>query len=163
MDDNTSKEESQEIVKIRDELKSMQENDEKQEQLAQERYRREVRKERKRLKEEREAKGIHCNPGVKEVRDAVESINKKERRFLLQRQLDQLDKEEGNIKKRIDDKYGVLFSKDKEKPDLTKLADDFFCLPSDSNLPREVTDKLTHQEISDLREVFDMFDVKGKG
>ncbi|KAK3097158.1 hypothetical protein FSP39_006925, partial [Pinctada imbricata] len=155
--------ETESLRLMKKELQTMQDEENRKEEIAKERYQRSVKAERKRIEAEELAKGIHCNPGVKEVREAIKDINEGERKFAMQRKLDELDKETEAIQDKIDAKYGVFFSKDKEKPNLNDLAEGFFTLPGNSNLPSDVTSTLTHSEISDLREVFDLFDVKGKG
>jgi hypothetical protein len=66
------------------------------------------------------------------------------------------------IQKEIDEKYGL---KDKKQGhDLLALTEQFYHgnLKGDG-LPDNIRRELTRSEIKDLKMVFDMFDVKGRG
>lgn len=157
-----SKTESESVKKMKDELQKMQQEDQRQKEIATAKYKRDFKRERSKIEKEVIAKGYMFNPDIRDIKGAIADIMKEERVFMLQRQIDALDKDEQQIQKAIDKKYGMLFSKDRRQ-DLTALADKFFSLPGNTGLPEHITRSLTSEEIADLKIVFDMFDVKGRG
>lgn len=155
-------EESESLKKMRAELERMRTEDKNREEIAAAKYKEDFRQERNKLEEERIAQGYMFNPDIRDIKSAIADIMKEERVCMLQRQIDALDKEEKQVQEDIDRKYGQLFSTDR-KHDLTALANNFFSLPGNAGLPEHITRALTSEEIADLKIVFDMFDVKGRG
>ena len=75
----------------------------------------------------------------------------------------QLRKETKALQRAIDEKYGL---KDKKQGhDILALAESFYQgkVKDVDGLPEQVRRELTRSEIQDLKMVFDMFDVKGRG
>jgi hypothetical protein len=157
-----SKKESESVKKMKDELQKMQQEDERQKEIATAKYKRDFKRERNEIEKEEIAKGYMFNPDIRDIKGAIADIMKEERVCMLQRQIDALDREEQKVQEAINKKYGQLFSKDRRQ-DLTALADKFFSLPGNAGLPEHITRSLTSEEIADLKIVFDMFDVKGRG
>lgn len=155
-------EESESLKKMRAELERMRVEDKNREEIAAAKYKEDFRHERNKLEEERIAQGYMFNPDIRDIKSAIADIMKEERVCMLQRQIDALDKEEKQVQEEIDRKYGQLFSTDR-KHDLTALANNFFSLPGNAGLPEHITRALTSEEIADLKIVFDLFDVKGRG
>ena len=160
--DQIQAEESESLKKMRAELEKMRREDDRQEEIAAAKYKEDFRKERNKIEEEVKAQGYMFNPDIRDIKGAIADIMKEERVCMLQRQLDSLDREEKEMQREIDEKYGLLFSPD-SRQDLTALADKFFSLPGNAGLPEHITRSLTSEEIADLKIVFDMFDVKGRG
>ena len=160
--DQIQAEESESLKKMRAELEKMRREDDRQEEIAAAKYKEDFRKERNKIEEEVKAQGYMFNPDIRDIKGAIADIMKEERVCMLQRQLDALDREEKEMQREIDEKYGLLFSPD-SRQDLTALADKFFSLPGNAGLPEHITRSLTSEEIADLKIVFDMFDVKGRG
>lgn len=155
-------EESESLKKMRAELERMRVEDKNREEIAAAKYKEDFRHERNKLEEGRIAQGYMFNPDIRDIKSAIADIMKEERVCMLQRQIDALDKEEKQVQEEIDRKYGQLFSTDR-KHDLTALANNFFSLPGNAGLPEHITRALTSEEIADLKIVFDLFDVKGRG
>lgn len=155
-------EESESLKKMRAELERMRVEDKNREEIAAAKYKEDFRHERNKLEEGRIAQGYMFNPDIRDIKSAIADIMKEERVCMLQRQIDALDKEEKQVQEEIDRKYGQLFSIDR-KHDLTALANNFFSLPGNAGLPEHITRALTSEEIADLKIVFDLFDVKGRG
>ncbi|XP_062575239.1 uncharacterized protein LOC134237160 [Saccostrea cucullata] len=156
------KTESESLRKMKEEMEKMRLEDHRKEEIAAAIYKRDFKRERAKIEEETIARGYMFNPDIRDIKGAIAEIMNEERTFMLQRQIDALDKEEKQMQAEIDKKYGLLFSKE-GRQNLTDLADKFFSLPGNAGLPEHITRSLTSEEIADLKVVFDMFDVKGKG
>ena len=74
-----------------------------------------------------------------------------------------LRRETKALQQQIDEKYGL--KQKKQGHDLLALADDFYHgkVKDKDGLPEQVRRELTRAEIEDLRMVFEMFDIKGRG
>nr|KAG5691608.1 hypothetical protein BaRGS_023736 [Batillaria attramentaria] len=107
--------------------------------------------------------GITITPDVEFSRTAVRTMMQAEERMSLEKDKQKLKKETERIMAQIDSKYGM--SQREQGPDLITLADQYYHgnAPDRDGLTEEVRRELTQDEIRDLKMVFDMFDVKGRG
>ena len=72
--------------------------------------------------------------------------------------------ETARLKNEISLKYGLHIKK--KSQNLVKMAEDFISPAKASNdygLPERIVKELTHQEMKDLKQIFDLFDVAGTG
>ena len=72
--------------------------------------------------------------------------------------------ETSRLKNEISLKYGLHIKK--KSQNLVKMAEDFISPAKASNdygLPDRIIKELTHQEMKDLKQIFDLFDVAGTG
>ena len=72
--------------------------------------------------------------------------------------------ETARLKNEISLKYGLHIKK--KSHNLVKMAEDFISPAKASNdygLPERIVKELTHQEMKDLKQIFDLFDVAGTG
>lgn len=108
------------------------------------------------------AEGVTLTPCVEESRAAIRQIVREEEMMALSKEQTVLRKETDRLQAEMDVKYGL---KDKKRrPDLAALTHQFYHgNASDDGLPDSVRRELTRAEIKDLKMVFDMFDMKGRG
>ncbi|KAK7108756.1 uncharacterized protein [Littorina saxatilis] len=145
------------------ELERMRKADENERLRYKARRRKEVKKAVAAMYERKTQDGVTMTPDVEESRTAIRKIMVEEERMALEKDQKKLRQETKAIQDAIDDKYGL---KDKKQGhDLLALAEDFYHNKNreKDGLPAEVRRALTNEEIEDLKMVFDMFDLKGRG
>lgn len=148
--------------KLAVELEKLQMEEDAKEEIAKSRYRRQVRKTKRAMDKAQAAKGIELYPDTNKTKAAIQKVQTDEEKFALSKNRVKLDAETNKLKHEIDDKFGILLRE--KRPDITSLAENLFSKTrGDPEIPSHVTRVLTRQEIEDLRLVFGMFDVKGKG
>ncbi|KAL8592798.1 hypothetical protein ACOMHN_045952 [Nucella lapillus] len=159
-------------LRMERELSRLKQLEERDKLLQKERRRKEVRKAVGEVRKERERKGVTLTPDVEASRAAIRDIMKEEERMALATDQKKLRDESKALQQQIDDKYGLKDNhhgpKGKKKPgsqNMVVLAQSFYHgkAKDKDGIPLHVRRELTSQEIEDLRMVFDMFDVKGKG
>lgn len=102
------------------------------------------------------------NFDIWDIKSVIVDIMKEECVCMLQRQIDVLDKEEKQVQEEIDWKYGQFFFIDR-KYDFIVFVNNFFFLFGNVGFLEYIMCVLMLEEIVDLKIVFDLFDVKGRG
>ena len=144
------------------ELERLAEKDRKREEYKDRKYRRDVRKLVRAKEKKRIDKGVELYPDIADTKAAIRGVQREEEYFALSKDRKKLDEETNKLKTEIDDKFGNLLAE--KRPDITALAENKFSKTKVStDLPEHIVATMTTQETQDLRLVFDMFDVKGKG
>lgn len=165
-DNNVQKETPPPPVKERSklalELERLQEQDDLQEERAKRKFKRDVRRTKRAMDKAQREKGVELYPDINKTKAAIKKVQTDEEKFALSKEKAKLDAETDKLKHEIDDKFGILLRE--KRPDITSLAENVFSRTrGDSEFPSHITRVLTRSEIEDLRLLFGMFDVKGKG
>ncbi|OWF45892.1 uncharacterized protein LOC110456492 [Mizuhopecten yessoensis] len=148
--------------KLAQELDRLQEQDDIREERAKRKFRRDVRRTKRAMDKALIEKGVELYPDIDKTKAAIKKVQTDEEKFALTKDRAKLDAETDKLKHEIDDKFGILLRE--KRPDITSLAENVFSRTrGDSEFPSHITRVLTRSEIEDLRLVFGMFDVKGKG
>ncbi|KAL3881170.1 hypothetical protein ACJMK2_027627 [Sinanodonta woodiana] len=151
-----------EVIKLELERYKVQ-DDEKDEMERMQRLR-EISKVREKLGQLKREKGIQIRPDAEKGKKALIQIMEKEEREATDEEKNNIRKEKAKLQECIDEKYGSKITR--ETPHLIELAEEFISPKKISNefdLPDKIITQLTTQEIRDLKTVFDMFDIRGKG
>lgn len=149
---------------MKSELEKMRRRDEEMERRAKEHRRMEVEKLKAQYHKERLEKGIQLYPGVAESKNLIADKIYQEVKHAMQEERMKLAAETSRLKNEISLKYGLHIKK--KSQNLVKMAEDFISPAKASNdygLPDRIVRELTHQEMKDLKQIFDLFDVAGTG
>ncbi|KAK3608419.1 hypothetical protein CHS0354_035422 [Potamilus streckersoni] len=151
-----------EVIKL--ELERYKRQDDEKEEMERVKKLREISKVREKLGQLQGAKGIQIRPDADKGKKALQQIMREEEREATDEEKKRLRKEKAKLQELIDEKYGSKLKR--ETPHLIELAEEFIAPKKVSNefdLPDRIITQLTTQEIQDLKIVFDMFDIRGKG
>ncbi|XP_076466801.1 uncharacterized protein LOC143298026 [Babylonia areolata] len=150
-------------LRIERELSRLKEVEEQERRLQKSRRKMEEEKAVEAVHREREKKGVTLTPDVEACRAAVRHMMREEERLALAPEQKKLCDETKALHQQIRNKYAVKGTG--LKHDLVALTESFYHgkVKDKDGIPEHVHRHLTRQEIEDLRMVFDMFDVKGKG
>lgn len=144
------------------ELEKMKHADELREEWRTYEYKKLYRKHKEELDRQKLAKGIQLNPGVNESKQVIKTITDNEEFFALKKQRRKFREESALIRRKLEEKMGLLVRR--ENPDLKNLVETFIYKPEDNaSIPEHILKVLSWSEIEDLKQAFDLFDVKGKG
>ncbi|XP_033739905.1 uncharacterized protein LOC117327160 [Pecten maximus] len=144
------------------ELDRLQAEDDIREERAKRKFKRDVRRTKRAMDKAQREKGVELYPDINKTKAAIKKVQTDEEKFALTKERAKLDEETDKLKHEIDDRFGILLRE--KRPDITSLAENVFSRTrGDSEFPSHITRVLTRSEIEDLRLVFGMFDVKGKG
>lgn len=149
---------------MKSELEKMKRRDEETERRAKEYKKMEVEKLKAQYQKERLEKGIQLYPGVAESKDLIANNVYQEVKHAMQEERMKLAAETSRLKNEISLKYGLHIKR--KSQNLVKMAEDFISPARASNdygLPDRIVKELTQQEMKDLKQIFDLFDVAGTG
>lgn len=125
-------------------------------------YKKLLRKHKDELERQRLGKGIELNEGVNEAKNSIKAKTDEEEFFALKKQRRKFREESAIIRRQLEEKMGLLIRR--ENPDLKKMVETFIYTPEDnSTIPERILKVLSWAEIEDLKQSYDLFDVKGKG
>ena len=149
-------------ARMREELERLQRQQDEKEKLYKLEKQRLIKEMKAEMQQARSRKGIQMQPDVDFNKGQIQSVLSHEERFALEDEKEELDAESERLQEEIDDKYG--FSEKRDSTGLVAMAKDFYSnAGSNQGLPDRIIRELTSEEIHDLKLVFDMFDVKGRG
>lgn len=144
------------------ELDKMKRADELREEWRVYEYKKLYRKNKEEIERKKASKGIELNSGVNESKQAIKKITDDEEFFAMKKQRRQFREESAIIRRKLEEKMGMLIRR--ENPDLKKMVDTFIYKPEDnSTIPEHILKVLSWSEIEDLKQSYDLFDVKSKG
>ncbi|XP_048239423.1 uncharacterized protein LOC124122859 [Haliotis rufescens] len=149
---------------LRLQMDRMQKADEERKMAARKKRDEEVALLRRKMEEVRRRKGIELVPGSRDSRGVIRAFLTEEEKMAMESQQKDLARESVEMISQIKSKHGI--PKDKESsPDVVVMATEFYSSKEMPNelLPDHIRLNLTTEEIRDLKLVFDMFDVKGRG
>ncbi|XP_067676651.1 uncharacterized protein [Haliotis asinina] len=142
----------------------MQRADEERKTAAKKKRDKEVALLRRKMEDERRRKGFELVPGSRERRGVIQAFLTEEEKMAMESQQKDLARESEEMISKIKSKHGIPKDKDKSSK-VVDMACEFYNskeLPNEL-LPDHIRLNLTTEEIRDLKLVFDMFDVKGRG
>ncbi|XP_046559411.1 uncharacterized protein LOC124268476 [Haliotis rubra] len=119
---------------------------------------------RRKMEDDRRRKGFELVPGSRERRGVIRAFLTEEEKMAMESQQKDLARESEEMISKIKSKHGIPKDKD-SSPKVVDMAREFYSskeLPNEL-LPDHIRLNLTTEEIRDLKLVFDMFDVKGRG